>query len=59
MPPDRAYEVVGLTVLSPPPWDASDGQTQPNGLLPGRRIPPRLAAINESSTTTTVPSDYV
>lgn len=49
---DRAYEVVGLTHLTSPlpSWEASDSGSN------GRR-PPRLAAINES--TTTVPSDYV
>lgn len=48
---DRAYEVVGLTHLSSPMpnWEHSDSGSN------GRR-PPRLAAINES---TTVPSDYV
>ncbi len=50
-PPDRAYEVVGLTHLSSPlpNWETTDSGSN------GRR-PPRLAAINESST---VPSDYV
>lgn len=49
---DRGYEVVGLTHLSAPMpnWDTTD-----SGGSSGRR-PPRLAAINES---TTVPSDYV
>lgn len=49
---DRAYEVVGMThLVSPlPNWEHSDSGSN------GRR-PPRLAAINES--TTTVPSDYV
>lgn len=48
---DRGYEVVGMTHLSPqmPIWEGSDSG------LNGRR-PPRLAAINES---TSVPSDYV
>lgn len=48
---DRGYEVVGLTHLSPPMpiWESSDCGSN------GRR-PPRLAAINES---TSVPSDYV
>lgn len=48
---DRAYEVVGLTHLTSPlpNWEHSDSGSN------GRR-PPRLAAINES---TTVPSDYV
>lgn len=47
-----AYEVVGLTHLSQPMphWESSDQGSN------GRR-PPRLAAINE--TTTTLPSDYV
>lgn len=50
-PTDRAYEVVGLTHLSSPlpNWETTDSGSN------GRR-PPRLAAINESST---VPSDYV
>lgn len=49
---ERAYEVVGLTHLSSPMpnWEASDSSSN------GRR-PPRLAAINES--TTVQPSDYV
>lgn len=52
IPTDRAYEVVGLTVMSTPlPHWEIDGQTHTNG-----RRPPRLAAINESSS---VPSDYV
>ncbi|XP_055846657.1 uncharacterized protein LOC129912450 isoform X2 [Episyrphus balteatus] len=57
---DRAYEVVGLTVMSQPlpNWDAAGDSSggSSGGLASARRIP-RLAAINES--TTTVPSDYV
>ncbi|XP_012157926.1 uncharacterized protein LOC101456100 isoform X2 [Ceratitis capitata] len=80
---ERAYEIVGLTVMSQPlpNWDGSGGGggggVGPAGVGIGggmsvlggggsnetsqRRIP-RLAAINETSTTTiaaTVPSDYV
>lgn len=49
---NSAYEVVGLTHLSQPMpnWELSDQGSN------GRR-PPRLAAINE--TTTSLPSDYV
>lgn len=63
---DRGYEVVGMTHMSQPmpSWDSSEHGSN------GRR-PPRLAAINETSTTTlmsggaasaltaSVPSDYV
>lgn len=50
---DRGYEVVGMTHLSPPMpiWESAIDCT-----LTGGRRPPRLAAINES---TSVPSDYV
>ncbi|CAD7083443.1 unnamed protein product [Hermetia illucens] len=56
---DRAYEVVGLTMLSGPlqNWDVSGDSSGSSGGLTVTRRPPRLAAINES--TTTVPSDYV
>lgn len=74
---DRAYEIVGLTVMSQPlpnwsdasstsggfiaatapPAGESSGASTAAGLASQRRIP-RLAAINETSTTT-VPSDYV
>lgn len=66
---ERAYEIVGLTVMNQPlpNWDGGGGTvmaaTAPHlaataeGMSSQRRIP-RLAAINETSTTT-VPSDYV
>ncbi|KAM7356428.1 uncharacterized protein ACRADG_002166 isoform 1-T2 [Cochliomyia hominivorax] len=66
---ERAYEIVGLTVMNQPipNWDGGGGAgvaaTAPHlvpnaeGMASQRRIP-RLAAINETSTTT-VPSDYV
>ncbi|KAK9712723.1 hypothetical protein QE152_g24747 [Popillia japonica] len=44
--PERAYEVVGLSIL--PTWE--------NGNSSDRRQPPRLASISE---TVSVPSDYV
>ncbi|XP_039967018.1 uncharacterized protein LOC120778986 isoform X1 [Bactrocera tryoni] len=76
---ERAYEIVGLTVMSQPlpNWEGSSGGGGVLGVGVGgtmgplgsggpneasqRRIP-RLAAINETSTSTvaaTVPSDYV
>lgn len=64
---ERAYEVVGLNVLSQPlpNWDTGGvAATAPHlsinadGLSSQQRRIPRLAAINETSTTT-VPSDYV
>lgn len=80
---ERAYEIVGLTVMSQPlpNWEGSSGGGVASsgvlgmgvgGTMSGigsggpneasqRRIP-RLAAINETSTSTvaaTVPSDYV
>ncbi|XP_059225149.1 uncharacterized protein LOC106092548 [Stomoxys calcitrans] len=79
---ERAYEIVGLTVMNQPlpNWEGSGGGVGsainstgvtasgqfisggPNaeGMASQRRIP-RLAAINETSTTNTatVPSDYV
>lgn len=63
---ERAYEIVGLTVMNQPlpNWDTGGiAATAPHlalnseGMASQRRIP-RLAAINETSTTT-VPSDYV
>ena len=68
---DRAYEIVGLTVMSQPlpNWEAAtapsmaessaggSGGPQATTAASQRRIA-RLAAINETSTTT-VPSDYV
>lgn len=76
---ERAYEIVGLTVMNQPlpNWDsgasaaaaaaaASSGQylgaagAPGEGNLASQRRIPRLAAINETSTSTsTVPSDYV
>lgn len=57
---DRAYEVVGLTVLSSasiPHWDTSgDSSGGSSGGLAIARRTTKLAAINESGTT---PSDYV
>lgn len=68
-----AYEIVGLNVMSQPlpNWDhhggvgvALTGVGGGTGLTPGeaaamtQRRGPRLAAINETSTST-VPSDYV
>ncbi|GAB0095650.1 uncharacterized protein DMENIID0001_110550 [Sergentomyia squamirostris] len=56
MPPERTYEVVGLTVISAPlpNWEPNDNHGN-EGFSQGKR-PSRLAAINESST---VPSEYV
>ncbi|XP_037934597.1 uncharacterized protein LOC119668966 isoform X2 [Teleopsis dalmanni] len=58
---ERAYEIVGLTVMSQPlpNWDSGgrDTGSSETALATQRRMP-RLAAINETSTTT-VPSDYV
>ena len=63
---DRAYEIVGLTVMSQPlpNWEAAtapmaETTAGTNPVAAQRRIP-RLAAINETSTSAnTVPSDYV
>lgn len=78
---ERAYEIVGLTVMNQPlpNWDVAGaapsaattavasgqfvsggGGLNAEGMASQRRIP-RLAAINETSTTSTatVPSDYV
>lgn len=64
VPTERAYEVVGLTVMSSPLPNWNDGgnhsssdtesNLQNTGLHLGRRH--RLSAINESAT---IPSDYV
>lgn len=61
VPTERAYEVVGLTVMSSPLPNWSDGGNQSSdidlqstNLHTGRRH--RLSAINESAT---IPSDYV
>lgn len=60
VPTERAYEVVGLTVMSSPlpNWDSGNPSSDSDGptttLQLGRRH--RLSAINESST---IPSDYV
>lgn len=83
---ERAYEIVGLTVMNHPLplWDSgglggggggvaaaggictsSMSHTPPNSdltMVATQKRTPRLAAINESSSTTpttTVPSDYV
>ncbi|XP_075163316.1 uncharacterized protein LOC142235948 [Haematobia irritans] len=71
---ERAYEIVGLTVMNQPlpNWDGTGsaisstasaqymaGGSNAEGMASQRRIP-RLAAINETSTSTaTMPSDYV